>query len=146
MVSGKREERSFKIGEVYLMKFGGSGSEQSGWRPGIVFQNNTGNRFSPNIIAIPLTSALKKLGQPTHVLLRASDSGLRMDSVALCENPERMSKERVGQYLTTLSDQYMQKIAEANLIATGAIAYLNIDTLLAIKERVLALNGAVVPA
>ena len=145
MVSGKREERSFKIGEVYLMKFGGSGSEQSGWRPGIVFQNNTGNRFSPNIIAIPLTSALKKLGQPTHVLLRASDSGLRMDSVALCENPERMSKERVGQYLTTLSDQYMQKIAEANLIATGAIAYLNIDTLLAIKERVLALNGAVVP-
>lgn len=146
MVSGKREERSFKIGEVYLMKFGGSGSEQSGWRPGIVFQNNTGNRFSPNIIAIPLTSALKKLGQPTHVLLRVSDSGLRMDSVALCENPERMSKERVGQYLTTLSDQYMQKIAEANLIATGAIAYLNIDTLLAIKERVLALNGAVVPA
>lgn len=146
MVSGKREERSFKIGEVYLMKFGGSGSEQSGWRPGIVFQNNTGNRFSPNIIAIPLTSALKKLGQPTHVLLRASDSGLRMDSVALCENPERMSKERVGQHLTTLSDQYMQKIAEANLIATGAIAYLNIDTLLAIKERVLALNGAVVPA
>lgn len=146
MVSGKREERSFKIGEVYLMKFGGSGSEQSGWRPGIVFQNNTGNRFSPNIIAIPLTSALKKLGQPTHVLLLASDSGLRMDSVALCENPERMSKERVGQYLTTLSDQYMQKIAEANLIATGAIAYLNIDTLLAIKERVLALNGAVVPA
>ena len=146
MVSGKREERSFKIGEVYLMKFGGSGSEQSGWRPGIVFQNNTGNRFSPNIIAIPLTSALKKLGQPTHVLLRASDSGLRMDSVALCENPERMSKERVGQYLTTLSDQYMQKIAEANLIATGAIAYLNIDTLLAIKEMVLALNGAVVPA
>ena len=34
------KERVPQIGEVYLMKFGGSGSEQSGWRPGVVFQNN----------------------------------------------------------------------------------------------------------
>ena len=30
------------IGDVYLMKFEGSGNEQSGWRPGVVFQNNVG--------------------------------------------------------------------------------------------------------
>lgn len=102
------KERVPQIGEVYLMKFGGSGSEQSGWRPGVVFQNNMGNAYSPNIIALPLTSSLKKTNQPTHVIIKAADSGLRRDSMVLCENPERMSKERLGQYITTLSEEYMK--------------------------------------
>lgn len=138
-------ERVPQIGEVYLMKFGGSGSEQSGWRPGIVFQNNTGNAHSPNIIALPLTSSIKKTNQPTHVVIKASDSGLRKDSMVLCENPERMSKERLGQYITTLSDKYMKQIAEANLLASGAIAYLDIEALLAVWKKAATLN-AVVPA
>ena len=119
------KERVPQIGDVYLMKFGGSGSEQSGWRPGVVFQNNVGNAHSPNIIA--------------------ADSGLRRDSMVLCENPERMSKERLGQYLTTLSEEYMKQVAEANLLATGAIAYLDIEALLAVWKKAAALN-AVVPA
>lgn len=89
------KERVPQIGEVYLMKFGGSGSEQSGWRPGVVFQNNMGNAYSPNIIALPLTSSLKKTNQPTHVIIKAADSGLRRDSMVLCENPERMYRKYV---------------------------------------------------
>ena len=130
------KERVPQIGDVYLMKFGGSGSEQSGWRPGVVFQNNVGNAHSPNI---------KKTNQPTHVIVKAADSGLRRDSMVLCENPERMSKERLGQYLTTLSEEYMKQVAEANLLATGAIAYLDIEALLAVWKKAAALN-AVVPA
>ena len=80
--------RQPQIGDVYLMRFGGSGSEQSGWRPGIVFQNNIGNAYSPNIIALPLTSQIKKANQPTHVILPAKETGLRKDSMVLCENPE----------------------------------------------------------
>ena len=125
------KERVPQIGDVYLMKFGGSGSEQSGWRP--------------NIIALPLTSSIKKTNQPTHVIVKAADSGLRRDSMVLCENPERMSKERLGQYLTTLSEEYMKQVAEANLLATGAIAYLDIEALLAVWKKAAALN-AVVPA
>ena len=70
------KERVPQIGDVYLMKFGGSGSEQSGWRPGVVFQNNVGNAHSPNIIALPLTSSIKKTNQPTHVIVKAADSFL----------------------------------------------------------------------
>lgn len=125
------------------MKFSGSGNEQNGWRPGLVFQNNMGNAHSPNIIALPLTSSIKKAGQPTHVIVRAADSGLRKDSMVLCENPERMSKERVGRYITTLSDEYMKQIAEANLLATGAIAYLDVEALLLIWKRAMALNSTV---
>lgn len=88
------EQRVPQIGEVYLMNFGGSGCEQNGWRPGVVFQNNVGNAHSPNIIALPLTSSIKKSGQPTHVIVKSADSGLRLDSMVLCENPECMSVER----------------------------------------------------
>lgn len=62
-----------------------------------------------------------------------------------CENPERMSKERLGQYITTLSEEHMKQVAEANLLATGAIAYLDIEALLAVWKKAAALN-AVVPA
>ena len=130
-----------KIGEIYLMKFGGEDREQSGLRPGLVFQNNMGNTYSPNIIALPITSSLKKAGQPTHVVLRASDTGLKMDSMVLCENPECMSKAKLGRYITTLSFDYMRKIAEASLLATSAISYLDADLLHSVWERASVLNA-----
>lgn len=136
----ERKERQPQIGDIYLMNFSGSGSEQSGWRPGLVFQNNTGNAHSPNVIALPLTTAIKKQNQPTHVLISAEDTGLKWDSMVLCENPERMSKARIGRYLTTLSDEYMAKVAAANILASSAIAYVDPDTLLALWHRAVSLN------
>ena len=137
----KNAERIPQIGDIYLMNFGGSGSEQGGLRPGIVFQNNVGNAHSPNIIALPITSAIKKMGQPTHVLLKATDTGLRMDSVVLCENPERMSKEKIGKFIGKLSDQYMKRVTEANLLATSAISFLDIESLMNIWRRATVLNA-----
>ena len=124
------------------MRFGGSGSEQNGWRPGLVFQNNTGNRFSPNIIALPLTSSLKKASQPTHVLLPAEETGLPKDSMVLCENPERMSKEKLGRYLTTLPQSFMAKVAEASLLASSAISYLDLESLVSAWRQARLLNAA----
>ena len=37
---GQNKTRVPQIGEVYYMRFGGTGSEQEGFRPGLVFQNN----------------------------------------------------------------------------------------------------------
>lgn len=133
--------RQPQIGDVYLMRFGGSGSEQSGWRPGIVFQNNIGNAYSPNIIALPLTSQIKKANQPTHVVLPAKETGLRKDSMVLCENPERMSKDRLGDYLTTVPAKYMAEIAAANILASAAIAYIDPDILLTLWQKAISLNA-----
>lgn len=133
--------RQPQIGDVYLMRFGGSGSEQSGWRPGIVFQNNIGNAYSPNIIALPLTSQIKKANQPTHVVLPAKETGLRKDSMVLCENPERMSKDRLGDYLTTLPPKFMAEIAAANILASAAIAYIDPDVLLSLWQKAISLNA-----
>lgn len=130
-----------RIGEVYYMCFDGSGSEQRGWRPGLIFQNNLGNLYSPNVIALPMTSSLKKLHQPTHVLISANDTGLRYDSVVLCENPQRMSKELVGNFITALPISYMRKIAEASLIALSAISFLDAEALMRAWKRAVALNS-----
>lgn len=140
-VNNQRIERTPQIGEVYLMKFSGSGSEQVGWRPGLVFQNNVGNSFSPNIIALPLTSSIKKVGQPTHVLVKASDNGLKKDSMVLCENPQRMSKENVGRYIGRLTDSTMREVTAANLLATAAISYLDVVTLVSAWSKAVELNA-----
>lgn len=134
--------RQPQIGEIYVMRFSGTDSEQSGLRPGLVFQNNIGNEHSPNIIALPLTTSVKKMSQPTHVLISATNSGLKSDSVVLCENPERLSKSKIGRYITKLSDEYMEKIAVANILASSAISYIKPEALLALWKQAVSLNVA----
>lgn len=128
------------IGDVYLMKFDGTGSEQSGWRPGVVFQNNVGNSHSPNIIALPLTSSIKKVNQPTHVMVYASDTGLRKDSMVRCENPEKMSKSKIGKFITRLSDEYMKQIACAHLMAVSAVSFLTQEDLINVWKKSIQFN------
>lgn len=129
-----------------MMTFDGSSSEQTGYRPGLVFQNNKGNMFSPNIIALPITSNLKNLNQPTHVVLKAAETGLALDSMVICENPQRMSKDKIGRFVTRLSDEYMAKIAEANLLATSAISYIDPDSLKRIWTVAVKLNSTIITA
>lgn len=135
-----------KIGDIYFMKFDGDCNEQSGWRPGVVFQNNIGNYRSPNIIALPLTTAIKKKNQPTHVFISSLDTDILKDSLVLCENPERMSKSKIGNYITTLPDNYIVEIAKGSLIATSAIGYMNIDDVIDIWEQSIYINSKEVPA
>ena len=136
------QQRQPKIGDVYLIQFQGGGSVQSGLRPGVVFQNNTGNAHSPNLVVLPLTTSLKKLGMPTHVLVSSSDTGLIKDSVVLCENPACIPKENLGRYLTHLPDGYMGRIAKAHLLATSAISFLDLESLTEIWRQANCLNAA----
>lgn len=136
-------EHKPRIGDIYLMNFSGSGSEQRGWRPGLIFQNNLGNQHSPNIIALPLTSSIKKSNLPTHVFIPSDRTGLIKDSMVLCENPERMSKDRLGNYLTTLPKEYMSEIAVASLLASSVISFIDPDVLLSVWQKALALNAVV---
>lgn len=140
-MNSKIKEHTPQIGDIYMMKFDGSANEQNGWRPGLVFQNNVGNAFSPNIIALPLTSSIKKANQPTHVIVKAANTGLKRDSMVLCENPERMSKEKLGEYITTLSNEYMREIAEASILSSSVISYLDVEVLISVWKKAVALNA-----
>ena len=52
------------------------GSEQGGVRPVLIIQNDTGNRYSPTVIAAAITSQTNKAKLPTHIALSAPDYGL----------------------------------------------------------------------
>lgn len=129
-----------KIGDIYLVYFDGSGNEQKGFRPGLVFQNNVGNEHSPNLIVLPLTSALKKTNQPTHVFI-PKEVGLRKDSMVLCENPKCMSKYKLGEYITTLPEEYRAQVAVGNILSSSAIAFIDPDLLMSVWQKALALNA-----
>ena len=129
-----------KIGDIYLVYFDGSGNEQKGFRPGLVFQNNVGNEPSPHLIVLPLTSALKKTNQPTHVFI-PKEVGLRKDSMVLCENPKCMSKYKLGEYITTLPEEYMAQVAVGNILSSSAIAFIDPDLLMSVWQKALALNA-----
>lgn len=132
--------RNPKIGDIYLVYFDGSGNEQKGFRPGLVFQNNVGNEHSPNLIVLPLTSALKKTNQPTHVFI-PKEVGLRKDSMVLCENPKCMSRYKLGEYITTLPEEYMAQVAVGNILSSSAIAFIDPDLLMSVWQKALALNA-----
>ena len=134
--------RAPKIGDVYFLKFQGEGSVQAGWRPGVVFQNNIGNTHSPNVVVLPMTTSLKKMGMPTHVLVRAADTGMIKDSLVLCENPQCIPKKELGRYIATLPDYYMGEIAAASIMASGAISYMDLGSVIRVWQEATSLNAA----
>lgn len=119
-------------GDVYMVQFDGTGSVQRGFRPAVIFSNNLGNAFSPNVIVLPLTSSLKKINQPTHVILDAESCGLRYNSMVLCENPQSVSKSALRSFISHLGDEPMARIAQAHLIASSALSYIDMNTLISI--------------
>lgn len=139
-MKNSNDNKKPNIGDVYLVYFDGSGNEQKGYRPGLVFQNNVGNEHSPNLIVLPLTSALKKTNQPTHVFI-PKEVGLRKDSMVLCENPKCMSKHKLGEYITTLPEEYMAQVAVGNILSSSAIAFIDPDLLMGVWQKALVLNA-----
>ena len=130
-----------RLGDIYLMSFSGVGSEQKGVRPGIIFQNDIGNDRSPNVIALPLTTRIKNLTQPTHVLLPAEKYNLLADSLVLCENPQRMSKSRLLKYLGALEEEDIKSIAIGNILSSSAIALLSEEELLYVWKESKRIQG-----
>lgn len=82
--------------------------EQGGFRPVLVVQNNIGNRYSPTIIGLCITSKSKK-ELPTHVTIpRAYNDEL--DSIILCEQITTISKERLNRKIGTVSPEIMEEV------------------------------------
>lgn len=102
-----------KRGEVYWAHFGDTaGSEQGGTRPALIIQNDIGNKFSPVTIVAPLTSKIdNKKHIPTNVYLDADILGRK--SAIHCEQIRAISKERLGEYIVTISDEDMQRVNNA---------------------------------
>ena len=98
------------------------GSEQGGIRPVLIVQNDTGNKYSPTIIAAAITSQINKAKLPTHIELSANDYGLIKDSVVLLEQIRTLDKKRLKEKVGKIDDDLMQRVNEALGISFGLIS------------------------
>lgn len=112
--------KNIKWGEIYYCKLGGNGSVQSGIRPVLVIQNNVGNDNSPTTVVATITSVLKKLHQPTHILLDTS-CGLKNESMVLLEQIRTVDIQRdLLEYIGTITDEKtIYNIQQGLLIELG---------------------------
>jgi mRNA interferase MazF len=96
------------------------GSEQGGIRPVLIIQNDTGNKYSPTVIAAAITSQTGKNKLPTHIELGAENNGLKADSVVLTEQIRTIDKSRLKEKIGHIEDaKLMNKVNNAIGISFG---------------------------
>lgn len=111
-----------KRGELYYADLSPViGSEQGGVRPVLVVQNDVGNKYSPTVIAVAVTSKLTKAKLPTHIEISAEEYGLVKDSVILMEQIRTIDKRRLKERIGQLSPAIMYKVEKALLISLGVV-------------------------
>jgi mRNA interferase MazF len=97
------------------------GSEQSGTRPVLIFQNDSINRFTSTFLTIPLTTNLRRASLPTCVLVKQGEGGLIKDSVALCHQLRVIDKLRLLRRLGTISADVMRAVESCVVFTTGMV-------------------------
>ena len=96
------------------------GSEQGGVRPVLIVQNEIGNRHSPTVIAAAITSRLDKARLPTHINIRAEDTGLAKDSVVLLEQIRTLDKHRLRERAGQITAEDQRRVTwQETFTATG---------------------------
>lgn len=87
-----------------------NGSIQGGYRPMYIIQNDIGNKYSPTITVLPMTSKIKYIDQPTHTLIVANkENGLDKDSMILAEQITTINKTDVAKIVGKITDRNTQK-------------------------------------
>lgn len=121
-IHNPKKELMMKItrGDIYYTYLDdGIGSEQSGYRPVLVVQNDRGNKHSPTVIIAAITSNTTKKPLPTHVHLPKESSGLPEDSIILLEQLRTIDKTRLLSFVCHIDDELIPKIDEAAMCSLG---------------------------
>ena len=106
------EEQVMRRGEIYHANLNPVfGSEQGGYRPVLIIQNNRGNQHSPTVIVAAITSQ-PKTKLPTHVPINGI-SGLEKESFVLLEQIRTVDKRRLDDYVGRLNRDQMNRVEKA---------------------------------
>lgn len=108
-----------KRGQIYYADLSPvKGSEQGGYRPVLIIQNDVGNKYAPTVIVAIITSRSSKADLPTHVWLNAECS-LPLASMVECEQVRTLDKSRLKDFMGVVSDEVMTKIDKGLKISFG---------------------------
>jgi len=89
-----------KRGEIYWVQFDPvKGSDQGGLRPGLVVQQDVGNRHSPNTVIAAITSTIPPHPYPFVVEIEPTESGLPNKSAINCAQIATIQKDGAGSRL-----------------------------------------------
>lgn len=113
------EARKYRRGEIYIANLDPIvGSEQGGERPVLIIQNNMGNKYSPTVIVVAITSRFhKRRDIPTHIPILCHS--LPVDSIVLAEQIRTLDKARLEEYIGRVSKTTMNEIDRAIKISMG---------------------------
>lgn len=107
-------------GEIWLANLDPTrGSEQAGTRPVLIFQNNVINKYTTTILAIPLTTNLRRASLPSCVQISKGEGGLANDSVVLCHQLRVLDKARLMRRLGTVNPKTILAIESCMKFTMG---------------------------
>lgn len=114
--------RTYQRGDMYYADLGqGIGSEQEGYRPVVIIQNNLGNKHSPTVIIAAISSKVGiKPKLPTHYYINAED-GLELPSIILMEQIRTVDKHRLTKYIGRLDKEHIGGMNHALAVSIGLI-------------------------
>ena len=117
-------KRKVKRGEIYYADLSPViGSEQSGFRPVLIIQNDRDNETSPTTIVAAITSSKTKSQLPTHVTFTADC--LPYESTILLEQIRTIDKSRLDEYIGKIDKKTMGAVDKA-LITSVGIKYMEV--------------------
>lgn len=115
-------KRKVNRGEIYYADLSPViGSEQSGFRPVLIIQNDRDNETSPTTIVAAITSSKTKSQLPTHVTFTADC--LPYESTVLLEQVRTIDKIRFGECIGKLDEETMAEV-DQSIAITFDINYL----------------------
>lgn len=110
--------RQIKRGDIFNADLGIAntrGSEQKGYRPVLVIQNDVGNKYSPTVIVACITTKDKnKL--PTHMGVDVYEP-----STIMLEQIRTICKSRLEEYVCTISEEQVVELNSRLMISLGII-------------------------
>ncbi|HLC37472.1 MAG TPA: type II toxin-antitoxin system PemK/MazF family toxin [Candidatus Nanoarchaeia archaeon] len=84
------------------------GSEQGKIRPGLIIQNNEGNKYSPTTIVAPITSKVFSKEFPTNV--KISSKYLKSESTILLNQIRTIDKIRIIKKIGKVEGEIIKKV------------------------------------
>ena len=108
-------------GQLYYADLSkGVGSEQEGYRPVLIIQNDVGNKYSPTVIVAAVTSKVGvKPKLPTHYFIEANTVGLTAPSIVLLEQLRTLDKRRLERYIGRVDSCHIREINRALAVSVG---------------------------
>ena len=107
-------------GEVYWLRFAGTGSEPAGRRPAVVVQDDRLNRCAiQTTVVAAITSNLRLAAAPGNVRLRRGEAGLPRPSVVNVSQLRTLDRSRLAEHVGTLGPERIREVLHGLALVFG---------------------------